>query len=116
MLNGTLTLVRGDDQDVGVTITNTDGSAYNLSGCSIQFTARQTNWSSPIILQKTTTGHIAAESGLSRISFASGDTFNINDMQHYYDVKLISSVPTVTTLIGGPFYVVPAVTSSTCRQ
>lgn len=116
MLNGTLTLVRGDDQDVGVTVTNSDGSAYNLSGCALIFTARQTNWSSPVILQKTTTGHIAAESGLSQISFASGDTIGINDLQHYYDIKLRSAVPTITTLINGPFYIVPTITSSTCRQ
>lgn len=112
MLNGTLTLVRGDDQDVGLTITNPDGSAYNLSGCALLFTAKQSTWNSPILFQKTTTGHIAPESGLSQISFVSNDTANINDLPKYFDVKLINSLTGITTLVTGPLYIVPSNTAN----
>ncbi len=115
MLNGTLTLVRGDDQDVGITLTNPDGTPYNLSGCALLFTARQTVWSSPIMFQKNTTDHLAPESGLSQISFVTADTAHINDTKHFFDLKLITAITGITTLVSGPFYVVPSTTAENCH-
>ncbi len=113
MLNGTLTLVRGDDQDVGVVVSNSDGSAYILSGATLIFSARRSLlYDSQIILEKVITGHLAPESGLSVISFASADTININDQKHYMDLKLFSASSSTTTLMNGILLVVPG--SSYC--
>lgn len=111
MLNGTLTLVRGDDQDVGVTLTNPDGTPYNLSGCALLFTARQNTWSSPVMFQINTTGHIAPESGISQIPFVSSNTINVNDTKHFFDLKLINALTGITTLVSGPLFIVPSNTS-----
>ncbi len=109
MLNGTLTLVRGDDQNVGITVSNPDGSPYILSGATLVFAARRSFlWDSQIVLSKTVTGHLAPESGLSYIPFVSSDTININDQPHYMDLKLISSNSITTTLMNGNLFVVPA--------
>ena len=114
MLNGTLTLVRGDDQDVGVTITNTDGTPYILSGCGLTFTARRDLYNTPIILQNTVTGHLVPESGLSQFTFTSATTSNINEQKHYFDIKLTSTGGRITTLMDGFLYVVPS--SSYCPK
>lgn len=109
MQNGVLTLVRGDDVDVGITVQNTDGTPYILSGASLTFAARTNNfYDSPIILSKVVTGHLAPESGLSTFTFTSGDTLGINDQKHYFDIKLYSAAAKTSTLMNGTLYVVPA--------
>lgn len=102
MLNANLSLVRGDDQDVGVNVTNPDGSYYNLSGCSLTFTARESDFfNAPPIIQKVVTGHYGAASGASLISFGSGDTAGLGDRRFYYDIKLFSTGQKLTTLVCG---------------
>ena len=109
MQNGVLTLVRGDDVDVGVTVQNTDGTPYILSGASLTFSARSNSfYDSTVVLTKVVTGHLAPESGLSAFTFTSGDTLNINDQKHYFDIKLFSSANKTSTLMNGALYVVPA--------
>lgn len=108
MINGNLSLCRGDDQDVGINVTNPDGSYYNLSGCTILFNARKdTNYYSPVILSKTVTGHYGAASGASMISFTSGDTFGLDNVPYFFDIKLISANNKVTTLIAGNLIMYP---------
>jgi hypothetical protein len=110
MQQGNLTLCRGDDTVLGLTITNPDGSAYNLSGCYITFNARANgNYFSPVILTEQTgpTGHLSAVSGLSQLTFAAADTSGINDVARYYDIKLLSALNTTTTLIYGSFQLAP---------
>lgn len=108
MQNSTLSLVRGDDQDVGINVNNPDGSYYNLSGCAIIFGLHQdANYFSNIILQKTVTGHYGAVSGASMISFVSGDTAGLGDCTYFFDVKLISAANKVTTLMAGDLLIYP---------
>lgn len=110
MQNGNITLVRGDDQTIGVNVYTSSGTAFNLSGYSLVFTARQTQsyFSSPW-LTETTTGHINPVSGLSQLTFAGGDTRGLDDLQHFYDIKLIGSGAsgTTTTLMYGTFQLLP---------
>jgi hypothetical protein len=108
MINANLSLVRGDDSDVGVYVTNPDGGFYNLSGCSLTFTVRESDFfSAPPILQKIVTGHYGAASGASIISFASGDTAGLGDRSFYYDIKLFSTGQKLTTLVYGKFLLSP---------
>lgn len=109
MQNGNITLVRGDDAIIGVNVLTSSGTAFNLSGYSLIFTARQTqSYFSPIILTEVTTGHINPVSGLSQLTFAAADTAGFDDLNHFFNIKLISSGSiTTTTLMYGNFQALP---------
>lgn len=108
MQSANLSLVRGDDQDVGINVTQPDGSTYNLSGCLLTFTARQNTYNSIIVLQKVVTGSgSAALTGLATLSFTSGDTASFNDNPYFYDIRLLSTGLKTTTLVYGQFSLFP---------
>lgn len=109
MQQGNLSLVRGDDQVVGVTVLTPSGTPYNLSGCLLVFTAHQNeNYFSPSWLIETTTGHLSPVDGLSQIAFPASGTAGLDDLNHYYDIKLYSQQGTITTLIYGLFNLLPS--------
>jgi hypothetical protein len=111
MQNGNLTLVRGDDQVVGITVTTPSGTLYNLSGCTHVFQAMQNeNYFSNPWLTETTgpSGHLVSVSGLSQLVFAAADTSGLDDLNHYYSIKLYSALGTTTTLLYGTFNLIPS--------
>lgn len=111
MQNGNISLVRGDDQAIGVTVTTSSGTPYNLSGCYITFLAREnTNYFSNPWLQEQTgpSGHLNPTLGLSQIVFNATDTSGFDDLNHYYDIKLLSALGTTTTLMYGLFNLLPS--------
>lgn len=108
---GNLSLVRGDDIQVAITITAPNGTPYNLSGCSLVFQALQNgNYFSPPWLTVTTgpTGHISTISGLSQLTFAAAATSGLDDLNHFYTIRLYSALGTTTTLIDGLFSLQPS--------
>ena len=115
MQNGNITLVRGDDAVIGVNVYTSSGTAFNLSGYALVMTARQTQlYSSSPLLIVTTTGHLNAASGISQLTFSGAATAGIDDLQHFFDIKLYSSgfgttgTPyTTTTLMYGNFQMFP---------
>lgn len=108
-----ITLLRGDDQTIGVNVFTSSGTPFNLSGYALTCAIRENQiWSSPSILIEQTTGHINSLSGISQLIFAGSDTAGMDDLLHYYDIKLISnsglinpSGITTTTLMYGNFNV-----------
>lgn len=111
MIQGNLTVARGDDLDVGLRVVNTDQSPYILSGCLLTFTARRDLYTSPVILQKVISNHLAPESGLSTLTFVPADTININDQKHFFDIKLTATGGKLSTLMDGWFMVLPSTSS-----
>lgn len=105
----TLTLVRGDDQDVGLSITDVDGiTPYNLSGSLLTFTARYPNtWSAGIILQKLVTGGASNVSGTATLSFTSGETAPLDQSPYFYDLKLFTTGLKTKTLSYGTLAFLP---------
>ena len=110
MINGTLTLVRGDDQDVGVTVTNPDSTPYILSGCALTFTAQQSAANATPILSLGANIY-DPENGLAKFTFIPSDTTNIDDQSHAFTIRLSSSGGKITTLMNGCFTVVPGAIS-----
>lgn len=106
MQNANLTLARGDDQDVGLTVKNPDGSAYNLTDCTLVLTVRQNTYYSPVVLSKSVTQHLDAVAGLSQVSFVPADTDGLDDSTRFYEIRLIAGGKT-TTLVNGQFLVRP---------
>ena len=107
MRSGTLTLVRGDNQTLGVTVTQPDGTVYNLSGASLIFTAKDPVRFSEQIIYKSGSSHLAPESGISQITFDPADTDGLGKQKYYFDIKLLSSLNTVTTLVYGNLLILP---------
>lgn len=107
MIRADLSLVRGDDQDVGLSLAQPDGSAYNLSGCAFTFTARQDTYFSAPILTKIVTDHLDPVAGLSQLFFVPADTASLDDLTHYFDIKLTSAAGKISTLCYGDFTVKP---------
>lgn len=103
-----LNLYRGDDADVNLFVSQPDGSSYNLSGCSLTFTARQNTSESAVILTKLATGtYSGVITGLSTLSFVPSDTSGLGDQPYYYDIKLFSTGQKLTTLVYGQFSIYP---------
>jgi hypothetical protein len=107
MQNGSLSLVRGDDVDVGLQINNPDQTAYNLSGCALTFTARQNAFFSTVLLTKTVTQHLSNTGGTSQFSFVPADTLSMDDTTHYFDIKLTSASGKISTLMYGDLTIRP---------
>ena len=102
-----LTLYRGDDVTLGVTVLTSSGTAYNLSGCALDLNARQNTYFSTLLFNKHVTQHLSGDIGQSQFTLVPADTNGIDDSTHYHDVKLTSAAGLITTLQYGPFYVIP---------
>lgn len=107
MQTGTLTLARDDDQVVGITLTNSDGTAYDLTGCSFVFIARHPIYSSEIVLQQTVTDHLDPTAGLSQFTFVPADTAALGQPTYFFTVRLLSAAGKWTTLMKGDLLIVP---------
>jgi hypothetical protein len=101
MQNTDLLLVRGDDQLLGVNVTNPDGTPYILSGCNIIFDLRKGNYLTPVILNKVVTEHYDVVSGASYITFIPSDTAKFGTDTYFYDIRLQDSYSKLTTLSYG---------------
>jgi len=67
---------RGDTLRINLSFTNSDGTPYILSGCTLYYTVKR-NYSdsdADAIISKTVTGFDAPESGLAAIDLTSTDT------------------------------------------
>jgi len=102
----TLDLLRGNDQNLGLIVTNYDGSIYDLSGSLIVFTARENTYASQILFQRT--GDIVSvPSGLAQLSFVPADTAPLGSREYYFDINLTASGGMITTLAYGILNVFP---------
>lgn len=106
MVNGTLTLVRGDDQNVGITVKNPDNSSYDLTGCTLTFVAQQSAANSWSILTKAAT-ITNPTGGLAQFVFVPNDTNNVDDLSHPFVIRLVAIDGKITTLVNGEFSVLP---------
>lgn len=107
MQSGILNLARGNDQEIGITVNDSAGEPYNLSGCSIIFTARDSDYFSDIIILKTGTSHIAPESGITEITLVPSDTSHLGNKKYFFDVNLLDTGSKITTLMYGDMVLFP---------
>ena len=107
MVSGTLSLVRGDDTDIGVTVYQSDGvTAYDLTSCAITLTVRQNTYFSQVVL--TVVGTLVdAVNGIAKFTLVPADTDNFADTPYYFDVKLLDAAAKTTTLISGTLTMQP---------
>jgi hypothetical protein len=73
MAKSTISINPAEPFTLDLAFKNTDGSAYNLTGCSVELEIRKSASSSPII-DKPVTSHTNAAQGLTAIALTSTDT------------------------------------------
>jgi hypothetical protein len=108
-----LTWTRGDSGRLDVTVTQSDGTAYNLTGATLFLTVKNalTDADSAAVIRKEVTSHHDATAGESHFDLLTTD--NATAGARFYDVQLKDSANKIFTLFGGVWRVLADVTVRT---
>ena len=112
-LSADLTWTRGDSGRIDVTVTQSDGTAYNLTSCTLFLTVKSalTDADSAAVIRKEVTAHDNATNGESHFDLLTTD--NATNGRRFYDVQLKDSTAKIFTLFGGIWKVLADVTVRT---
>lgn len=104
---------RGDSGRLDVTVTQADGTAYDITGATLFLTVKNalTDADSAAAIRKEVTAHDDAAAGESHFDLLTTD--NATAATRYYDVQLKTSDSKVYTLFGGLWKVLADVTTRT---
>jgi hypothetical protein len=104
---------RGDSGRLDVTVTQSDGTAYDLTDSTLFLTVKNalSDADSLATIRKEVTAHDAPTSGESHFDILTTD--NATAGTRFYDVQLVTSAGDVFTLFGGIWKVVGDVTIRT---
>jgi len=104
---------RGDSGRLDVTVTQSDGTAYDLTGATLFLTVKNalTDADSAAVIRKEVTAHDGPLAGESHFEIATTD--NATAGVRFYDVQLKDSTNRVYTLFGGVWRVLADVTVRT---
>jgi hypothetical protein len=108
-----LTWTRGDSGRLDVTVTQSDGTAYSLTGATLFLTVKNalTDADSAAVIRKEVTAHDDATAGESHFDLLTTD--NATAGTRFYDVQLKDSTNKIFTLFGGVWRVLADVTVRT---
>lgn len=111
-----LSMTRGDTPTFDLTITDAAGDAVDLTDATIAFTAKRSIADSATVFQKTVGSGVTvtnAAGGLASVLLAAGDTTALPDrtIALHYDVEVVESDGTKTTVASGLLTVSPDVNS-----
>jgi len=108
-----LTWTRGDSGRLDVTVKESDGTAYDLTGATLFLTVKNalTDADSAAVVRKEVTSHDNAAGGLSHFDLLTTD--NATAATRFYDVQLKTSDAKIYTLFGGLWKVLADVTART---
>jgi len=104
---------RGDSGRLDVTMTQSNGAAYDLTGATLFLTVKNalTDADSAAVIRKEVTAHDDAEAGESHFEILTTD--NATAGVRFYDVQLKDTDAKIYTLFGGVWRVVADVTART---
>jgi hypothetical protein len=104
---------RGDSGRLDVTVTQSDGTAYDLTGCTLFLTVKNslTDADSAAVIRKEVTAHDAPLAGESHFEILTTD--NATAGARFYDVQLKDADNKIFTLFGGLWRVLADVTVRT---
>jgi len=104
---------RGDSGRLDVTVTQADGTAYDLTGATLFLTVKNalTDADSAAVIRKEVTVHDNGAAGESHFEILTGD--NATAGVRFYDVQLKDSANKIFTLFGGIWRVLADVTTRT---
>lgn len=108
MQSADLTLVRGNDQDLNIMVTNADGSIYDLTSCTLAFNVtRQTYYGTSISPYPINATILDAAAGTAKFSFTPGDTQNMDNQSYFFTITLTTAASKIVTLAAGTLSIVP---------
>jgi hypothetical protein len=112
-MSADLTWTRGDSGRLDVTVTQSDGTAYDLTGATLFLTVKNalTDADAVAVIRKEVTAHDDAEEGESHFDLLTTD--NATNGRRFYDVQLKDSTAKIFTLFGGLWTVTQDVTTRT---
>ena len=97
IVNNNISMIRGDSESFPVSATDSLGVVPFVTGDTIYFTVKANINSSVIALTKTITSFVNGE---AIIEISHTDTKSLNCGVYKYDVRLLRSDTTVSTIIG----------------
>jgi hypothetical protein len=112
-MSADLTWTRGDSGRLDVTVTQSDGAAYDLTGATLFLTVKNalTDADSAAVIRKEVTTHDDATAGESHFDLLTTD--NATAGTRFYDVQLKDGSNKIFTLFGGLWKVLADVTTRT---
>ena len=112
-MSADLCWTRGDSGRLDVSVTQSDGTAYNLTGATLFLTVKNalTDADSAAVIRKEVTAHDDATAGESHFDLLTTD--NATNGRRFYDVQLKDSSAKIFTLFGGLWAVTQDVTTRT---
>jgi hypothetical protein len=106
----TLKQIQGDTKTFTVTVYDSDGSLYDLTGYTVRFTVKDDKDTVDGSASISKTGNVTdAENGVFTVSLTNTDT-NITAGIYYYDFQIDNGSSIVKTVESGIFQVVQDVT------
>ena len=112
-MSADLCWTRGDSGRLDVSVKQSDGAAYDLTGATLFLTVKNalTDADAVAVILKEVSAHDDAEEGESHFDLLTTD--NATAGPRYYDVQLKDSANKIFTLFGGLWKVLADVTART---
>lgn len=110
---------RGDTRTLSIQINNSDGTAYNLTGCTVFFTLNASKTpgedatDSTAALKTSTSSFSTPSSGLATLTLTSTLTAALAEGTYYYDIQLKDGSGNITSLGRNTFRVIDDITTRT---
>lgn len=102
-----LSIARGNALPISITITYSDGSAYDLTGATVYFTVKRDYTDTTATIQEFTATHTDPTGGETYLETTSTD---IEAGCYVYDIQVKDSADKIFTVMGGKFTVINKVT------
>lgn len=109
-----LSFIKRDDIDLDITITDLDGTAVNLTDCTVFFTMknRKTDSDDDAVLKKEVSIHTVPTEGKTRISLSNTET-NLRPKFYVYDLQVKNGMNKILSTESGVIVVTQDVTIRT---
>lgn len=84
-----LTIIRGDDINITLAFTDTDGDPVDLTGSTLFFTVKEklSDVDDDAVIEKDVTSHTNPTGGVTVLALTSTDT-DINAGSYYWDIQI----------------------------
>lgn len=94
-MSNLIKVIRGDDETIDITFSNSDGTPFNITGYTVFFTVKKEcdidiadTTDAKAIIKKSVTSHTNPTAGQTKISLSSTDTNQLPGI-YYWDLQLV---------------------------